>query len=117
MAKVLVTCIVYLLTTLLGMTLIKLGHDREALFLFSKLGIGLSFMSLVGVIFYGISFLLFIFGISKLNVSIVIPVVSGIYCMFTVFLGMMIFNEQINRGQIAGIGMVIMGTILIGINR
>ena len=108
-------CILYLFFTLMGMSLIKAGYDSPALFQIPLINVGVSVRLLIGIIFYGLSFLTFVLFVSRLKISVAIPVVSGIYCVFTVIVGYYFFHERITAGQIVGIAMVIIGTVLVGI--
>ncbi len=112
-----VICTIYLFFSLTGMSLIKAGYDSPALFQIPIINMGVSIKLLIGIVFYGLSFLTFVFFVSRLKISVAIPVVSGIYCCLTVLVGYFLFNEKITVGQLFGIALVILGTVVIGINR
>lgn len=114
MYKDLLICVSYIFSALFGMILIKAGHIDKPFLVLSNFGIQVSLKTFLGIILYGISFCIFTFGISKLQVSIVIPVVSGIYCLLTLVVGIMLFKEHVTFGQFWGIGMIIIGTIIVG---
>lgn len=106
--------ILYLVLSLVGMTLIKLGHADLRGITIPFLGV-ISTKLILGVVLYGLAFLVFTFFISKLEISVAIPIVSGIYCAFTVIIGMLIFGEKTTIGQIVGIFFVVTGIVLIGL--
>lgn len=115
MLKTILICVIYILTTLTGMTLIKSGYSCDPLFQVPVVGVGISLRTLLGILLYGVSFLIYTLFLTRLKVSIAIPVVSGLYCALTVVVGMLLFNENISKGQIIGISLIVIGTILVGV--
>lgn len=115
MTSIIIICTLYLLLAVTGMTLIKIGHGSENLFSISAINISISACSLLGVLFYGLSFLIFVFYISKLNIGIIIPVISGLNCVAIAIIGYKFFKESITTGQFVGISLIIIGTVLVGV--
>ncbi|MCR5473596.1 MAG: hypothetical protein K6F28_00180 [Lachnospiraceae bacterium] len=115
MFSTIVLCGVYLLLAVAGMTFIKSGHNSESVINLSVIGASLSVRTIMGIVFYGLSFMIFVFYVSKLNIGIVIPLISGLNSMAVVIIGYYIFKEQITIGQYIGIAFIILGTVLIGI--
>ena len=115
MTTSIIICAVYLLLAVAGMTFIKSGHSTESLFSIPGLGLSLSVRTLIGILFYGCSFLVFTFYVSKLNIGIAIPIISGLNSLAMVAIGYCIFKEHISAGQFAGIGLIVLGTVIVGI--
>lgn len=115
MIKAVVICSIYILLTLVGMSLIKYANQTYFKNSIMVFGISVSPILILGFFLYGLSFLTFTLFVSRLQISIAIPVVSGIYCGLTVIVGHFVFNETISLGQLAGIIIVIFGTAMIGI--
>lgn len=115
MAGTIGICAVYIIVALTGMTLIKSGYDMAPLFHVPLVGVGISLRTLVGVGLYGISFLIYMLFVSRMKISIAVPVVSGIYCALTAVVGFFVFNERMTAGQIAGIVLIVIGTVLVGV--
>ena len=113
MPKILI-CAVYLILAVIGMTFIKSGHETESFFSIPFFDVSLSVRTLIGILFYGFSFLVFTFYVSKLNIGIVVPVVSGLTCVAIVILGYFLFEEHITPGQFVGIAFIVLGTVLVG---
>ncbi len=109
--------ILYVVLAVAGMTLIKYGtsESAKAFFTISRLNFSVSKELLLGIICYGISFLMFMFAISKSKISIVIPVLSGIVNLAIIVTGIIIFKESIIKQQLLGALLIIIGTFLIGI--
>lgn len=107
-------CVLYLLLTLTGMTLIKMGGQSLSHGIrISRFSISL--MTLVGISLYGLSFLLYTFLISRMQISIVMPLLSAIHSCALVMVGVMIFHEVLNLGQMVGIAIVIVGVFVMGV--
>lgn len=115
MGKTLVICVIYLALSLVGMTLIKYGHQVKSNLVIPVLNINISWPLIFGMLFYGCSFLVFVFFVSTLKISIVMPIVSGVAGVLTVLIGCCIFSEKISVGQLIGITLVLTGTMIIGI--
>lgn len=108
-------CILYILCAVIGFTLIKIGGHDVPFMKVPIINIALSLRLCLGILIYGISFLIFTFFISRMTISIAIPVVSGVYMAITTYLGVWIFKEVLSIGQTVGITLIIVGTILVGI--
>ncbi len=109
-----IICTIYLAFALSGMTMIKLGHDSLGGIKIPLLGM-ISMKMLLGIVLYGLGFLVFVFFVSRLKVSVVVPVVSGIYSGVVAIIGVAIFHEKLTFGQVVGIILVVLGTIVLGI--
>lgn len=105
---------IYILFSLLGLFLIKAGGLETAgeLRLF---GIPINGKTIVGIFCYGTSFLLYISVITKLQISIILPVLGAINACLTVIVGILVFSERLTLMQGIGIVVIIAGTLLVGI--
>ena len=106
-------CAVYLFFTTMGTTLIKMGgqdcHNGIAL-----MGYILSYRLLGGIFCYGFSFLLYTVVISRMQVSLAVPILSALNVCIAVSVGLLVFQEQLSYGQLAGVGIVVLGVFVIG---
>lgn len=106
-------CAVYLALALIGSCFIKLGAESKGSSItLGGMTLGLKFF--IGIFFYGCSFLLYTFVISKMQISLVIPILSALNSCAVVIIGMCLFGEKLNAGQLVGIGIVMCGVFLIG---
>ena len=67
---------------------------------------------LSGLVLYGISFIIWIFSISKLEISVAYPMLS-IGFVFTSLFAYFFLGESLSFIQILGIFLIVLGTILI----
>ncbi|MEE3471744.1 MAG: hypothetical protein VZR24_13855 [Butyrivibrio hungatei] len=106
--------VLYLLFGLSGTTIIKLAskiHEHVGVEVF---GICITPKFIVGIICYGMSFLIFIFMVSKLQISIVIPLVAALNSIAVIIIGIKVFGESINRGQLLGVSILVIGVFITG---
>ena len=108
-------CTLYIILALLGFTFMKLGNESTPIWIIPMLNIGISVKLIIGVVLYGIAFIILTFYISKMNISIAIPIVSGIYIGLVSLVGVLVFGETVNIHQIIGILFIIAGTVMLGV--
>ena len=106
--------IIYIFFALCGMTLIKMGNSSSNGMIVMPCGYNLSVKMIAGIFFYGLSFLMYALIISKMQISLALPIVSAVNSVGIVLIGMIIFKETLNKGQILGVVTVIIGVLLIG---
>lgn len=111
--KNILVCFIYLALTLIGTSLIKIGaQGKESDIALCGMNFGLKFI--LGIFFYGCSFLMYTFVISKMQISLVIPILAALNSCAVVIIGMLLFGEKLNAGQLVGIGIVMCGVFWIG---
>lgn len=82
-------------------TLLKLGADKKSL----------NFYLAGGVVFYFVSFLAYVFVLSKMNLSAAYPVTIGLTMIATVLISMFYLKEHIPPFQAIGITLILLGII------
>ena len=82
-------------------TLLKLGADKKSL----------NFYLVGGVFFYFLSFLAYLFVLSKMNLSAAYPVTIGLTMIVTVLVSLFYLKEQIPPFQAAGITLILLGIV------
>lgn len=99
-----------LLTVLLNtvaQTLLKLGAGQNILNLYL----------LTGIFSYGLSTIIYIFVLSKLNLSLTYPLVIGLTVVATTFAGAIVLKEQVLNIQWIGIGLMLSGICAIAFGK
>ena len=112
--RTVLVCAAYLLFALVGMTLVKMGGQHPE----ADIRIGrfiISIKTAVGMFFYGLSFLMYTFLVSRLQISLALPVIAAVNSCAIVAIGVFVFGEQLNSGQLAGIAVVIAGVFVMGV--
>lgn len=112
----LVKILLYLICTISGLFLFKSGGEgTQVVISMSNFSVNISMQSLVGIIFYGFSFLLWLNIIKSNDLSYIFPVVNSLVTIFTVVGGIAIFHEHVSKGQIVGIILVIIGIFIVNL--
>ena len=80
---------------------------KEGAFFFN-----ISTKTMLALLFYGVSFLLWIGIVVKNDLSFIVPFSSALVNVLSVLMGVLIFHEHLNTYKAIGIAMAIIGVIL-----
>lgn len=106
--------IVYVVLSSSGLVLFKLGVNNANInFTLFGLSISFSIKMLVGIVCYGLSFLLWLYLVSKLNLTIAMPLSVALVNTLVVVESCMFLNEKITLVQGIGIFVIIFGVTLV----
>lgn len=101
----------------LGMNSIGALDSAEKIFSLKTAGLVLSNKCiLLGLALYGISSVLWLVGLSMLDVSLMYPLLSLAYFVTTI-LAFFILNEPVRTTRWIGVLLIIIGSILVGLNK
>jgi len=95
---------IYVLFSVSGLVLFKLG-----------LSLKISWLSILGLLLYVISFLIYMGLVSKNDLSYVFPIASGAVYLLTMLSSVLIFKESIQSMQILGSTFILVGLVLMNI--
>jgi multidrug transporter EmrE-like cation transporter len=70
-----------------------------------------------GILFYGLSTIVYIVVLGKFNLSVAYPVIIGLTVISTTALGAIIFKEQVSPIQWLGIGLMLSGISAISLGK
>ena len=112
MSKYLLT-LIYILFTTCGITFMKLGGDSLKLSLSKEFSLRMGWTTLLGFLFYIVSFLLWQKLLVKYDLSSMVPIVTGISQIIIIIIGYVIFKENVNIQNIIGAITIIVGIIII----
>jgi len=109
---------IYAITTSAGLVSIKLGTAGVGLarVVDGRFQLHITTMSVVGIILYGVSFLLYTFLIARFNLGYIIPVTTGIVYILIFIASFWIFKEQFTLVKCIGIALVLIGVALLNLN-
>lgn len=109
----------YVIATALGLIFIKLGSDAGApiSIIEHSLKFNLNFYTVAGIILYGISFLLYTYLISKFDLGYIIPLTTALVYSIIFVASYFIFHEAFTVIKIAAISLIILGVILLNVNK
>lgn len=109
----------YVLVASAGLVFVKLGTSSslpiriEA----SKLHFNLNAYVVTGILMYGISFILYIYLLSKNDLGYIIPITTALVYTIIFVASYFIFHEVFTIAKIAGIGLILAGVILLTIGK
>ena len=116
--KLVIMFVCYVILASSGLILFKLGSTNSNLSLkIFDLTINYSLKMIIGLLCYGFSFILCMFIVSKMNLTVAMPLSVAIVNTLVVLESCLILKEKITLTQGIGIFIVIIGVSLMSINR
>ena len=111
--------IIYLALTVSGLILYKYGANKGFTFLLThgNLEFKINIISIIGLICYLFSFLLYMFILPKFNISYIMPITSAISYIATFVLSILILKEHVTLNGIIGSIIILIGIIIINIKQ
>lgn len=108
---------IYIILTISGVVLFKLGTQKDFLVSVSTgvFSLKISLLSIVGLVCYLCSFLMYMFLISKFDMSYIIPVTTGIVQVATFVLAILIFKESVTVSKVFATVLILIGVIIMNI--
>ena len=109
--------IIYVLSTSSGLIFLKLGttNGMPISFVENALKFNFNFYSLAGIFLYGLSFLLYIYLISKFDLGFIIPITTALVYVLIFVASFIIFKEAFTIIKVAAISLIIFGVILLNL--
>lgn len=108
--------IAYVVSAVSGSTLIKLGGlSVESVYSFTIpwINLRLSVMSLFGILFYGISFFLYIILLNRFDLSFISPLTIGLVYLLLMLTAVVFFNESFTIIKTIGCVLILVGVLII----
>ena len=102
----------------IGQGFFKRASDvlRESSSLGKPLAWATNWQLLVGLSFYGVATVLFVYALSKGNLSILYPVIAMSY-VWVLLIAIWFFNEKTSALNWLGVGLVVLGVALVAVGR
>ena len=105
--------VLYVVFAATGMLFIKMGGAGASLQLSLKLvSLQMNPLLLLGMLFYIISFVLYIFLLQKADLNYIIPLCAGVTNVVAVLFGILILKEKLQPLGAVGVALVIIGVTL-----
>lgn len=107
----------YVLSTVTGLVLIKLGSATGAVIelIGGKLSFNLTLVNVLGLSLYAVSFVLYTFLIAKHNLGYIVPLTTGLVYVFVFAASLLVFKEPYSSLKIAGIALILVGVLLLNL--
>jgi drug/metabolite transporter (DMT)-like permease len=110
----------YALATSLALVFLKLGTTKDGTpleFVDGRVIFHLGFYTVSGIILYGISFLVYTFLIAKFDLGYIIPLATAVVYVLIFIASFFIFKEVFTTVKILGIGFILIGLVLLNLNK
>lgn len=113
------TIIIYAIISVSGLTLVKLGSSNPLSFSVGQAGftIGAGWMTLLGLMLYVISFLIYMTLVAKNNLTYLTPVSSAVVYILTMIVSLAILKERITPMQWVGWSLILVGVVFMNIKK
>lgn len=110
---------IYLILSVSGLVLFKLGCEKDFLVSISTgvFSLKISLLSILGLACYMCSFLMYMFLISKFEMTYIVPISTGITQVLTFILAVLVFKESITLSKIAGTAFILIGVAIINFKK
>ena len=102
----------YIISTISGLLLVKIGGDIKFTFINNVLGLNISLKSVSGILLYSLSFVLYMWILQKFNLSYIVPFCTGIVYILVIIISYVILHESISIIQLVGITLVLSGIVV-----
>lgn len=108
---------IYICLTIAGVVLFKLGTQKEFVVSISAgvFNLKMSLLSILGLICYLCSFLMYMFLISQFDISYIVPVTTGIVQVATFILAILIFKECVTVPKVVATALILIGVVIMNI--
>lgn len=113
-----VKIIIYLILTVSGLTLFKLGSNQlQVNFSFQNIALKIPILVIIGAICYAGSFLLWLNIIKDGEISSIFPIVTSLVTILIFFSGIIVFNETITTSKLIGVVFILIGIVAMNISK
>lgn len=110
--------ILYVVFAVSGSTLMKYGGIANVKhFLVPLVNINVSLITLLGFIFYGLSFLTYIVLLNKFDLSFISPLTVALVYVFLMITAFVVFKEPITFQKMLGTAFILIGIMLMVIKK
>ena len=107
----------YAISTSLALVFLKLGSEAGPLISYadSRLQINPTLFSVLGVVLYGVSFLIYTLLVAKFNLGYIVPIATAVVYVLVFVASFIIFKESFTPIKICGIALILGGIVLLNI--
>jgi len=111
--------IAYVLSTSGGLVLLKLGTTGglPVSFVDNALKFNFNLLAMGGIFLYGLSFLLYIYLISKFQLGYIVPLTTALVYTLVFIASYFVFHEVFTIVKVIAIALIISGVIILSLNK
>ena len=111
--------LIYVCMSATGLTLIKLGLNKNSTLIFNKTCFSMSFswILMLGMCLYILSFLTSMIVMKSINLSVFYPLSAGLIYIVVCSLSVLVLKEKLNWNQLVGMAVILAGIIFMNIGK
>jgi uncharacterized membrane protein len=109
----------YILTTVAALTVLKFGTQSGLPISYAnqRLHFNFNFLTVSGIVLYGLSFATYVYLISKNDLGYIIPLAAAFVYILIFISSAVFFNEVYTFTKLIGIGLIILGLVFLNLKR
>ncbi len=117
MSKIIIA--IYVITSSLGLVILKLGAAAgpPISYIQNRLHFNINLYTASGIILYGLSFIFYIYLISKYDLGYIIPLLAAFIYILIFVASYFIFKESFTTTKVVGIVLIISGLIFLNLKK
>jgi len=106
---------VYLVLTVGGLTLVKLGSKGSAMLeiIDGKWTWHVGLLTILGLVCYGLSFALNMWLVTKFDLSVIVPITTALGQILILVVAVLLFNEYFTLAKIIAVALIVAGVVLL----
>lgn len=109
--------VIYILFSVSGLTLFKIGSMQKAVITIPIVGIALSKWTITGIICYGFSFIIYLCVVSEFDLGVIIPIIGGIVNILILLVSYFILKEHLTFCSILGAIIISIGIVIMNLGK
>lgn len=111
--------LIYVCMSAAGLTMIKIGTSRESTLLLDTAGfdLKLSWILVIGLCVYVLSFLMSIVVMKRMNLTIFYPMSAGLIYILVSLAGFLVLKETFTIQQLIGMGIILTGIVVMNLGK
>ena len=109
--------VIYAILTATALVLVRMSGGFEFSISNSMFNLKFTGQMIIGLVFYVVSFILYLFIIPRLTFTHTFPILNGATYMMIVMSGVFIFHEKITLQHAIGVALILSGIVVLGMIR
>lgn len=111
--------LIYVCLSATGLTLIKIGTSKDTSLLLNSAGfdLKLSWILVIGLCIYVLSFLMSIMVMKRMNLTIFYPLSAGLIYILVSLAGFVALKESFTIYQLVGMGIILAGIVVMNLGK
>lgn len=111
--------LLYVMFSVSGLLMLKMGAVKglELQLLGGKIQLTINTFLLIGICFYIIAFMMSLIAMKSMDLSVFYPISAGLVYVFICFFSYVLLNEKITISQIIGTVFILLGVLLMNLNK